>query len=381
MKIYYFLYLIISFFFISNKLFAQNPYADIQQYPKETIAKNKVYKITAWEYVQEETIEQVLDTTVIDPFKQSVEIFDTLGRLVSKENFWPYSDEEPLKRIFQYDSLDNISSYEEYIGKELVSKEIFTYDSVNNLKTWSAEKIKKRQKYFQEIINYDSLNNPTQITVQLGKKIVANQYIDYVYNIYKKPILEICRDDKQHLVDSVFYKYPKESDTLYIKSIYEGKDKKLVRIQSFINRLDGTELYRNEEYVDNKFIGVTYHFFEKDKGLVKERSIHHYPQLNFTKNYIFNEFNLIHQKIVLKNKQNPVSIIKYKILRFGEVELEEEEVKKQFHEEVKKKRQKLEKQKQEIKEQKKNKEEDSEKQDNKNKKKKKKRKKKKKNKK
>ena len=61
-------------------------------------------------------------------------------------------------------------------------------------------------------------------------------------------------------------------------------------------------MYRNEEYVDNKFIGVTYHFLQKDKGLVKERSIHHYPQLNFTKNYIFNEFNLIHQKIVLKNK-------------------------------------------------------------------------------
>lgn len=362
MKIYYFLYLIISLLFISNKLFAQNPYADIQQYPKETIAKNKVYKITAWEYVQEETIE-VLDTTAIDPFKQSVEIFDTLGRLVLKENFWPYSDEEPLKRIFQYDSLNNISSYEEYIGKELVSKEIFTYDSVNNLKTWSAEKIKKRQKYFQEIINYDSLNNPTQITVQLGKKIVVNQYIDYVYNIYKKPILEICRDDKQRLVDSVFYKYPKDSDTLYIKNIYEGKNKKLVRIQCFINRLDGTELYRNEEYVDNKFIGVTYHFLQKDKGLVKERSIHHYPQLNFTKNYIFNEFNLIHQKIVLKNKENPVSIIKYKLLRFGEVELEEEEVKKQFHEEFKKKRQKLEKEKQEIKEQQEKKEEDSEKQD------------------
>lgn len=338
MKIHNFLFIIC--FSIVLKLFAQNPYVDIQQYPKETISKNKVYKITAWEYTQEESIEGVLDTTVIDPFKQSVEVFDSLGRLVSKENFWPYSDEEPLKRVFKYDSLDNIILYEEYIGEELTVKEVFTYDSFNNLKTWSAEQIRKRQKYFEETIHYDSLNYPIQISVKLGKKTVANQHIDYVYNINQKPILEICRDDKKRLVDSVFYKYPKESDTLYIKNVYEGEKKNLVRIQSFVNRLDGTELYRNEEYVDNKFIGVTYHFFEKEKGLVKERSIHHYPQLNFTKNYIFNELNLIHQKIVLKNTENPVSIVKYNILRFGEVEPKEEEVKKDFQEEDKKRKEK-----------------------------------------
>lgn len=303
---------ILGLFIISNT-YAQSPYDEIQKFPKEIIVEHGISKIIGWEYAVNDTIAEI-DTTTIKPFKQTEEIYDSLGRLVSKENFWPYSDDDPLKRLFFYDDQNRIVKYQEFYGLSLSVTETFFYDKNNNLQSWSASFEKKKKRNFLEIVAYDSLSSPVKMSVKVGKKLKAEHYIENTYNDDQQRILEICHDNKKHLVDSVTYVYPQESDTVYIKKIYEGKHKYLIALQAYIDRTDGTQLYRNEEYLHNKFMGVTYHIFDKTKGMIKERSIHHYPELNFTKKYIYDDLNLIKEKQVFKNKKHPVALVKYEII-------------------------------------------------------------------
>ncbi len=298
-----------------SNLYGQSPYDEIQKFPKEVILEHGIMKIIGWEYAVNDTVTTV-DTTNIKPFKQTEEIYDTNGRLVSKENFWPYSDEEPLKRLFYYDEQDRIIKYEEYHGLKLGVTEQFTYDEKNNMETWLAEfsKRKKRNKNFLETVEYDSLSSPVKMSVKIGRKVRLEHDIENTYNDNNQRITEVCRDNKKRLVDSVAYTYPEESDTVYVKKIYQGKAKKLFMVQAYIDKSDGTEVYRNEEYLHNKFMGVKYYILNKNKGMIQERSIHHYPELNFTKVYIYDELNLIKEKQVYKNKENPVAIIKYEII-------------------------------------------------------------------
>ena len=58
-------------------------------------------------------------------------------------------------------------------------------------------------------------------------------------------------------------------------------------------------------------MGVYSRMYDALGNLLKERNIHHYTNLNYTKNYLYNKDGLLIEKQVFKDTFKPTHIVLY----------------------------------------------------------------------
>lgn len=275
----------------------------VQIQSKETLASLKVKKKAGIEYEYTDTsfysrINEVKGDT------QSLSLYSVSGLLVKKENHFNYTSGGVLRRTYDYDQSDRMLSTRELIGDSLVKEQQFVYSPGGTLLDWSI--VQGKNKFNQEYY-YDAHGNPSVIKVKDKKnKLVRRDSILYVYDKKGRPLKEWSYNIKGKLADSLTYEYG--DDTLSKKMLIIDDQLSFI----YYKIKFGTFLFdRIEEYTEGHFMGVYSRMYDKEGNLLKERNIHHYTNLNYTKNYLYNKDGLLVEKQVFEDTFEPTKIVLY----------------------------------------------------------------------
>ena len=259
-----------------------------QTQPKDILAELKVKTRTGLEYqYTDSTFYQHIEELI--PDTQSVSWYTTKGFLSEKHNYWNYSSAGTFKKSFAYDP---------------IRKETFFYSEPGTLIDWTI--VEGKNKYKQEY-QYNKHNKPSIIKVTNSKKrMVRKDSIMYVFDKKGRPMKEWSYDINGKLADSLLYIYGQ--DTLSKKILLIDN-----QIAFIYYKIKFGSFYfdRVEEYVENHFMGVHYKMYDKKGNLLKERNIHHYTNLNYTKNYIYSDKGLLVEKQIFKDTYKPTHLVLY----------------------------------------------------------------------
>lgn len=269
----------------------------------ETLSNLRVMSRTGLEYEYTDST-FYLQINKLKSDTQSYCTYNTDGLLTKKLNYWSYSSASTLKKSYKYNKKKTLLSSREMIGDSLVREDQFLYSPHGTLLNWSI--VQGKKKYEQEY-GYNKHGKPSLIKVTNNKrKVVRRDSILYTFDKKGRPLKEWSFDITNKLSDSLTYVYGE--DTLSKKMLII--DDQLAFIYYKIKF--GVFLFdRVEEYVEGHFMGVYYRMYDKRRNLLKERNIHHYTNLNYTKNYLYNQEGLLIEKQVFKDTYHPTHVVLY----------------------------------------------------------------------
>ena len=288
--------------FLPVAVFSQSQPNKVDQIqPKEILAELKVKTRTGLEYeYTDSTLYSNLQTLSSDT--QSFSSYSNRGLLIKKYNFWSYSSSGTLKKDYDYDDKERLRSIRQTIGDSLVRNDHFIYSEDGTLLDWTI--IQGKNKYNQKY-QYNRKNKPSIIKISdRTGNTVRKDSILYVFDKKGRPIKEWSFDIKSKLADSLIYVYGE--DTLSKKILLIDH-----QIASIYYKIKfGKFLFnRVEEYIDGHFMGVYYRMYDRKGNLLKERNIHHYTNLNYTKDYLYNKEGLLIEKQIFKDTYKPTHVV------------------------------------------------------------------------
>jgi len=193
------------------------PYRDLFFWNKEEIAKNSIQKIQAYEFEYfSDSI--IADSNISKGLLQTEEIYDSLGRIVSKTNFYPYSDLGSIKRILVYNPEGAVHSFLQFTRDSLTQSEFYVWQN-QLLKEWKITMIKNGEKLqFEKETRYNVQNQPVFEQLKHEKKVIQADSI-HTYP-YKNANVRVRKNAKtKEVLDSIIT-YPIDGDTVYKKEIY-----------------------------------------------------------------------------------------------------------------------------------------------------------------
>jgi hypothetical protein len=290
--------------FLPIAIFGQNQPNKVDQVqPKEILSDLKVRSRVGMEYEYTDSsfysqIEKLKSDT------QSVSTYSTIGLLLNKSNYWSYASSGTLKKSYEYDSKERLQSAREMIGDSLVREEQFLYSEHGTLLDWTI--VQGKNKYSQEYF-YNKEGHTSLIKVKDKKRsLVRRDSILYQFDNQGRPVKEWSFDIKDKLADSLTYVYG--DDTLSKKMLIIDDQLSFIYYQI---KFGAFVFDRVEEYTEGHFMGVYYRMYDKNGNLLKERNIHHYTNLNYTKNYLYNKEGLLIEKQVFKDTYEPTHVVLY----------------------------------------------------------------------
>lgn len=290
--------------FLPIAVFGQNQPNKVDQIqPKEVLSSLRVKARIGLEY-------EYTDSTFYSQMSQlksdtqSISKYSKHGLLTQKNNYWSYSSAGVLKKSYSYDQKNRLQSAREMIGDSLVREEQFIYSEHGTLLDWTI--VQGKNKYSQEYF-YNKEGCPSLIKVKDQKrKLVRRDSILYEFDGEGRPIKEWSFDIKNKLADSLTYEYGK--DTLSKKMLIIDDQLSFI----YYKIKFGAFIFdRVEEYTEGHFMGVYYRMYDRKGNLLKERNIHHYTNLNYTKNYLYNKDGLLIEKQVFKDTYEPTHVVMY----------------------------------------------------------------------
>jgi len=290
--------------FLPLAIFSQShPNIIDQIQPKEILSSLNVKARVGLEYVYtDSTFYTHIDHIKVDT--QSFSTYSNAGLLTKKYNFWSYSSAGTLKKTYEYDTQNRLLSARESVGDSLVRQQHFLYSEHGTLLDWSIIHGKNK---FNQAYQYNEQGKPSLIKVTDSKgELVRRDSILYVFDDKGRPVKEWSFNIKNKLADSLSYVYGE--DTLSKKMLIIDNQLSFIyyKIKFGVFVFD-----RVEEYIDGHFMGVYYRMYDKKGNLLKERNIHHYSNLNYTKNYIYGNKGLLMEKQVFKDTYKPTHIVMY----------------------------------------------------------------------
>lgn len=297
---------------------AQPTLTDLQKFSPENIKKNKIKSITTYEkgynkpYYDYNSIIIPDSATLAESLqlgiRQSLEEYDTLGRIIHRKNYFEYSDAGLISQKYIWNESHNINVIEHYKDSTLERKEEFFYDMVGNMILWKVSVYAESFVLFKKY-EHNQQGDPVKIKIFIGKDLVRADSIAYTYDVQGNIINERGFDMYKANMDSIAYSH-QQGDTLFIQEIFiRGKrDKTNLHKQ---NRLYTTR--KLTSFSDGDFMGSNYSIFNNEGNIAKEKSIHHYSQLNYTKEYIYNHKGIPILKRIYKNKEEPEVLVNFNI--------------------------------------------------------------------
>ena len=307
-------------FFISCAFItiAQPTLLDLQKFSPDNIKKNKIKSITTYEkgydkpYYDYKSIIIPDSATMAESLelgiRQSLEHYDTLGRIISRENYFEYSDAGLITQKYVWDINHNINIIEHYKDSTLERKEEFFYDMVGNMILWKVSVYAESFILFKKY-EHNKQGDPVKIKIFIGKDLVRADSIAYTYDVQGRITNERGFDMYKANLDSIAYAHH-QGDTLFIQEIFiRGKRDKT-------NLHKKNSLYTTRKltsFSDGDFMGSNYSIFNKEGNIATEKSIHHYSQLNYTKEYTYNHKGIPMLKRIYKNKEEPDVLVNFDI--------------------------------------------------------------------
>ncbi len=299
---------------------AQPKLSDFQHFSREVLSKEGVKKIVAFEKEYEKPFYDykaiiIPDSAMLAEIAhkgeiQSIETFDTLGRIVQKENFWKYSDLGNVKYTYVWDANDRIQVIEYYKDSTLQVKEEFFYDILGSMVLWKVRVFEQNMILFKKYEN-DKKGNPIRINIFIGKDKIRHDSVTYTYDILGRVVKELGFDQFGNNIDSISYSYKKADATEPELSEFfvSGKRDKTLLVKE--NKLYKT--YKKVQFSDGDFMGSTYDIFDKRGNISKEKNIHHYSQLNYEKEYSYSPAGIPLLKKVYKNGEDPETLVTFEV--------------------------------------------------------------------
>ncbi len=285
-------------------MFAQNqPNKVAQLQSKEVLSSLKVKSRIAYEYVYSDSaFYNHLNEIKADT--QSFCTFSEAGLLTNKSNYWAYSDEGVLNKSYRYDDKNRLNSSREMLGDSLIREDQFVYSENGTLLDWAITQGKER---YNQSFYYNKKGKVAVIKVKDKKrKLIRRDSILYVFDKKGRPIKEWSFDTKNKLADSLVYFYG--TDTISKKVLIIDKEVAFI----YYKIKFGSFLFdRVEQYTEGHFMGVYSRMYDKKGNLLKERNIHHYTNLNYTKNYLYNKEGLLIEKQIFKDTYKPTHVVLY----------------------------------------------------------------------
>jgi hypothetical protein len=297
------------FTLVLTKGFSQiMPYKDLFFWNKEDLAKNRVQKIEAYEFEYfKDSI--IADSNINKGLLQVEEIYDSLGRIVSKTNFYSYSDVEYIKRSLGYNPDGTVNTYLQFSKDSLIQTEFYLWQN-HLLKEWKILMIKDGEKHhFDKEIKYNTLNQPILEILKHEKKTVQSDSIKNYQ--YKNLSIRVRKNAKTKEVLDSIVTFPLDGDTVYKKEIYKNK---LLVYKEVHWIKDNETTQRIEEYEDGIFHKVYYRRLSNGR-IIFEKQIHVVPNLNFDKLYYYDGKGMPVKKEVYHNQSAPTSVVYYKITK------------------------------------------------------------------
>ena len=300
--------------------FSQPSLSDFQHFSREILSKQKVKRVVAYEKEYEKPFYDykaiiIPDSAMLAELSnkgeiQSIETFDTLGRIVQKENFWKYSDLGNVKYTYVWDANDRIQVIEYYKDSILQVKEEFYYDMLGNMVLWKVRVFEQNMILFKKYEN-DKKGNPIRINIFIGQDKIRQDSVAYTYDKLNRVVKELGFDQFGHNIDSISYAYNNANATTAASSEFfvSGKRDKTLLVKE--NKLYKT--HKKIQFSDGDFMGSTYDIYDKKGNISKEKNIHHYSQLNYEKQYFYAPNGIPLLKKVYKNGQDPETLVTFEV--------------------------------------------------------------------
>lgn len=314
---------VLLIFCVSTSFFslAQPGLSDFQHFSREVLSKQRVKKIIAYEKVYEKPFYDykaiiIPDSAMLAEVSnkgevQSIETFDTLGRIVQKENFWKYSDLGHVKYTYVWDANDRIQVIEYYKDSTLQVKEEFFYDLFGSMVLWKVRVFEQNMILFKKYEN-DTKGNPMRINIFIGKDKIRQDSVAYTYDKLDRVVKELGFDQFGHNIDSISYAYKNAAATEPASSEFfvSGKRDKTLLVKE--NKLYKT--YKKIQFSDGDFMGSSYDIYDRKGNIAKEKNIHHYSQLNYEKKYTYTTQGIPLTKKVYKNGEDPEMLVTFEVV-------------------------------------------------------------------
>jgi len=296
--------------FVSN--FAQKlPYEELLFWNKEMIISNHVKCIKSYNINYDEDTTGN-DSIFIQSHLHTEELFDSVGRITSKTNHYPFADIGFKKRVVAYDHKDRIDSF--YLYSANGFERIETYDWQNDTVTnWMVEDftIAQRPIKFRRIIEKDENGKITQIIKQDWKVKFRYRFETYETDSFSA-LVRIDLTSGQ-IADSTVIHHRLNGDTTYKKEIFQNN---LLSYKELHWQKKSTTTKRIEEYTNGEFVKV-YYRRERNGSVIIEKQIHTLPSFNFTKLYYYSQSTgLPVKKEVYYNESVPANIVYYQIEKY-----------------------------------------------------------------
>jgi hypothetical protein len=234
---------------------------------------------------------------------QTVTIFNEKGNLLEKINKWSYSTTGDLINFYDYNNQGLLSSKTKQVGDSLLQRDKFIYNSDGTLLDW---KIDQGNHSYSQHYTYNTEGYPQVISVKKEEETIRRDSIFYEFDEQNRPKREWSRNLSGEIADSLLYSYGK--DTLSRKALIIGDRLSFIYYKIKFGKYD---FVRVEEYTDGHFMGVYSRMYDNQGNLLKERNIHHYTSLNYTKNYIYDNKGLLKEKQVFKDTYEPSHVVLY----------------------------------------------------------------------
>lgn len=311
----------ISLFFliwVSILGFSQPILTDFQNFSRYVLSKQRVKKIVSYEKEYEKPFYDYKAIIIPDSamlaevsYKgeiQSIETFDTLGRIIQKENFWKYSDLGNVKYTYLWDANDRIQVIEYYKDSAQQVKEEFFYDIMGSMVLWKVRVFEQNMILFKKYEN-DKKGNPVRINIFMGQDRIRQDSVAYSYDKLDRVVKELGFDQHGHKIDSIAYSF-RSGDTLTLTQFFvSGKRDKTQLVSE--NKLFKT--HKKIQFSDEEFMGSTYRIYDKKENIVKEKNIHYYSQLNYEKKYSYSPEGIPLLKQVYKNREEPETLVTFEV--------------------------------------------------------------------
>lgn len=308
--------LILSTFLVVFKanIHAQNtPFDKLQTYSADGIAEKNIKSITGYEFHYHPDLD-IPDSLIVAGQRQTFEAFDRSGRITEKINFWEYADFGSQRKVYGYDSVGNVIHYQQFSGDSLERTEKLSYNELNNVVQWMIDFSDEEFPDVEKHVEYIDPDIPIVALIKQKEEVIAKDSMHTYYDVYGRSVIELVFNENGDVRDSVVYKY-NMGDTIYSQYIYTDGQ---IANKNYLIELYDLFFYRTEEYHANRFIGVVYKMYNQVGNLIKEKRIHHFPDMNYEIKYIYDDnADLVHKE-VYKNKVDPEFVVKFDVKYYDE---------------------------------------------------------------
>lgn len=239
---------------------------------------------------------------------QSFWEFDSSGYLICNAVFYPYADKEPIKKGYVYDSLQRIIAYKEWDDSAaVVREETFHHDSLGRISRWTLQRAEQK-KVFSKHTTFLPNHQPSQVNILADKKLIAKDTVFSTF--YPDTLLKMqlhVDQETGETRDSIVYTYA-QGDTILSKTVYR---KGQITLRTYEVKRDFIHFTRTEEYIDGQAMGILTRYLNDSGLLEKEKYIHRYRDMSYTREFSYDNDGLLIQKNVYATGDTPVFYVYY----------------------------------------------------------------------